>query len=557
MTSLNICTFNVKGLSCKKKREQVITYIKSKAVDIALLQEIHYDNKLDNSAWGKDWAGDTFLSGQSTNSLGVGILINRKSEIQFIEHNEIIVGRLQVLKLLVNNNKIAIINIYAPNNDDITFFNTLENTIADLDEFLPIVGGDFNAVQNFLKDKLNGRNDTNKKCSDKINDIKEIHDLVDIYRNFNPNAKEYTWHSNSDPPIFCRLDYFLLASSLVSNAKKCTINPGFKSDHSIVLLSILFDTLTRGPGYFKLNSSLLFDQDYKTSIKNSIKEVVDFNKETTPNILWELIKGRIRDESIKYSTYKKKLSLKKESEIEAKLHDIEEQLKKNPNDVILQQTYQTEKDNFNAINEEKIKGILIRAKADWIEGAEKNTKYFPNLESKRSEQKVLKQLKINDEIEHDHAKILEHVKQYFASLYKIDVTLDQENSDPFFQDLTKLSNEDREQYPDHLSENECFQALKDMKNNKSPGSDGLTTEFYKLFWTDIKKYLISSINYSFDTGHLTELQTQGLISLLPKKDKDILSINNWRPVSLLNVDYKIASKSIANRIKPFLQTLIN
>ena len=89
-----------------------------------------------------------------------------------------------------------------------------------------------------------------------------------------------------------------------------------------------------------------------------------------------------------------------------------------------------------------------------------------------------------------------------------------------------------------------FQCFEGNEKNKSPGSDGLTIEFYKLFWNDIKQYLINSLNFSFQHGHLTPLQNQGIISLLPKKKNDILSINNWRPVSLLNVDCKIATKSM-------------
>ena len=107
-----------------------------------------------------------------------------------------------------------------------------------------------------------------------------------------------------------------------------------------------------------------------------------------------------------------------------------------------------------------------------------------------------------------------------------------------------------------LTEKECFEALKEMKNNKSPGSDGITTEFYKIFWTTIKTFYIKSINYSYTNGSLTTLQKQGIITLLPKKDKDLTSLNNWRPITLLNIDYKIATKSIATRMKKVLISLI-
>ena len=94
-----------------------------------------------------------------------------------------------------------------------------------------------------------------------------------------------------------------------------------------------------------------------------------------------------------------------------------------------------------------------------------------------------------------------------------------------------------------------------MKNQKSPGSDGITVEFYKLFWNDIKQYYINSINHSFQIGSLNELQKQSIITLIPKQNKDITCLDNWRPIILLNVDYKIATKVIANRIKSIIKTI--
>ena len=70
-------------------------------------------------------------------------------------------------------------------------------------------------------------------------------------------------------------------------------------------------------------------------------------------------------------------------------------------------------------------------------------------------------------------------------------------------------------------------------------------------------FYIKSLNYSFENGSLTTLQKQGIISLLPKKDKHFDNLKNWRPLTLLNTDYKIATKSIANRIKKFLLNIID
>ena len=123
--------------------------------------------------------------------------------------------------------------------------------------------------------------------------------------------------------------------------------------------------------------------------------------------------------------------------------------------------------------------------------------------------------------------------------------------------MSKLNIDEQNSCTGLLTEEECGKALKEMKNQKSPGSDRLTTEFYKIFWEDIKQFYVKSINFSYQNGQLTELQNQSIISLIPKLEKDIMYLENWRPISLLNVDYKIATKAITNRVKTVLPKIIN
>ena len=96
-----------------------------------------------------------------------------------------------------------------------------------------------------------------------------------------------------------------------------------------------------------------------------------------------------------------------------------------------------------------------------------------------------------------------------------------------------------------------------MKSNKTPGFDGLPSEFYIVFWPDISDLLISSYNFSMENGIMSQSQRNGIITLLPKKDKDPLRIQNHRPISLLTVDYKIIAKTLANRLKKYLSSIIN
>ena len=107
-----------------------------------------------------------------------------------------------------------------------------------------------------------------------------------------------------------------------------------------------------------------------------------------------------------------------------------------------------------------------------------------------------------------------------------------------------------------LRAKECLEAVKLMESSKSPGTDGLPAEFCKVFWNDISPHLVSSLNRSYQKEKLAITQRRGIISLIPKKDKALDEVKHWRPLTLLNCDFKIASKVIASRHKTVLLGLI-
>ena len=115
--------------------------------------------------------------------------------------------------------------------------------------------------------------------------------------------------------------------------------------------------------------------------------------------------------------------------------------------------------------------------------------------------------------------------------------------------IDKLNDEEQHELEGLLTEDEVLKSLKGMSNQKSPGIDGFTVEFYKFFWSDIKLYLLNSLNQAYEKGELSVSQKQGMITCLPKDGKPKEYIKNWRPISLLNVDYKLASTCISNRLQ--------
>ena len=154
--------------------------------------------------------------------------------------------------------------------------------------------------------------------------------------------------------------------------------------------------------------------------------------------------------------------------------------------------------------------------------------------------------------------ILETQKKYYKNLYDEKIQIDETPiCELIGENENKLNNEEVQSLEGELTYEELTLALKNMKNSKSPGNDGFTAEFFKFFWVDLGKYILRSINYAYRNGLLSVTQKQGIITCLPKPNNARNILKNWRPISLLNVIYKLMSSAIANRLKTVLNKLIN
>jgi hypothetical protein len=108
-----------------------------------------------------------------------------------------------------------------------------------------------------------------------------------------------------------------------------------------------------------------------------------------------------------------------------------------------------------------------------------------------------------------------------------------------------------------ITSDEIIEALTAMSKNKSPGSDGLTTEFYCTFYDSLRNILPKIFNAAYDEGVLSRSMKSGVISLIYKKKGDRRCIRNYRPISLLQVDYKILARIMANRFKKVLPKIVS
>ena len=123
--------------------------------------------------------------------------------------------------------------------------------------------------------------------------------------------------------------------------------------------------------------------------------------------------------------------------------------------------------------------------------------------------------------------------------------------------IPKLSEDKSKLCEEDLTEKGLYNSQKSMRNNKSPGNDDLTKEFYETFWNELKEIFVDSVLEAKEKGHLSISQRQAIIKLTEKKGRDKRFIKNWRPISLLNVDLKIIPKTFSEKLKKVLPDLIS
>ena len=225
------------------------------------------------------------------------------------------------------------------------------------------------------------------------------------------------------------------------------------------------------------------------------------------------------------------------------------------------QKYIKAKNELDKISYDRTRGACVRSKARWHKFGERSSKYFLNLERRNYENKCITSLrKENGSSITDPKEILKEQKRFYQFLYS---SQNPQVNDPKFEvffdndKVEELNDEQRNNCEGLPTENECFNALKCFQKNKSPGNDVFTAEFYSFFWNQLGKTMVNSFNYGFHKGELSISQRKSVIRLILKKEQNLLYLKNWRPISLLNVDYKIASKALALRLKKVISAIIN
>ncbi|PIK47530.1 pol-like protein [Apostichopus japonicus] len=204
--------------------------------------------------------------------------------------------------------------------------------------------------------------------------------------------------------------------------------------------------------------------------------------------------------------------------------------------------------HFGVFLDEKLHGARVRARIQFVEADEKPTIRFYRDDTKSVvDRRIRAVCHPGGVVVESPQAVLGVFGSFFSNLYSR-AAVSEDLQEDLLSGIDKAPPESKnDSLGSNLSVGELWTAVAAMKKGKSPGPDGLPAEFYRTFWEVLGGDLRDVFATAFQLNYMSQTQRVGNIVLLPKSG-DPLDPRNRRPITLLNVDYKILAKALGNRL---------
>ena len=493
-----------------------------------------------------------------TNETHGGIIIIISKEYDITKKQMIIPGRFINITVKQKSSKIEL-NLsvfYGPQwrhmnkNEIIAIIQKFHQTHKINDN--NIIIGDFNFADNNI-DKGKQMDSKDKVIYPHWEKFKSDNAIIDPYRIQYPKKLCYSFIAPTGKSRGDRLYVSEDQAKTITNIKY-DYTP-FNSAHKIMNFDIKI-TKEIGKGYWKMNSSVLKDEAYKREIEEAKRGIDEFNI-ANPIDRWDLIIMVIRSITKTYTQQKAKIQNNLKQNIITQMHNLEA-IEQSKMTNIQKQEYLHLKQRYKEIIDKEIEGHQIRTRGHpRYEMNEPDIDFYAKLEKRSQQKNIINELQDeNGDIKTDDEDLIRITEKYYTKLYTATKVNSVKQHHLLRNIKKKISAEDKNKLDAPITEEELLEAVMQLNDNKSPGLDGITAEFYKTYWyllkDDYLQYINSAKTHSFGKHRNTSVTT-----IIYKYKGEIYQLSNYRPISLINVDLKILTKTLTNRIKVVLPTIIH
>lgn len=593
--SLRLLSLNVNGLRASDKRRTLFSLLHRDTWDVVLLQETHHASREEGEEWAQEgphglrpnWTGPTFWSHGSTTSCGVAILIRPQALVSDITARHVSTdGRTLMVDFTFTGTAFTAVSVYAPcvGAARAPYFT------ASLLPHLPedrqlLVGGDFNCIAEQL-DLLDPHAAPGGRLTgyhDGLRYVEAERQLFDVWRERHPGHRTFTHTGTAGTSA--RLDRWLVSQDIRPWALTSTSTGqthGYPGDHLGVSLTLTAPGGTAfGASAWRLPLHLLDDQPFCTEMEELIPKYLEEHP-ISPGLSrrdrWVHLKNHIRLRAVRRSTAIARQRRDTRSAIERDSRLAQALYEGNPRDGAALTAWLDAHQLLQALHSSSAQTAALQAGVVWQQYGEQSTFWFHHLARERREKTVISELRPSANaaaIPLDTPAGVEQgrdiLQSYYSSGSPAGLFASRNVSLPAQEALLAAVDRHLSAADSAAAEGpardgsitlaELTQAVKELPRGKSPGLDGLPYEFYQKFWALLGPELTAVLHEAFVSGAspgLPQQMLQGRIILLYKgKGADRALAASYRPITLLNTDYKMAARSIATRMGPALNRVID